>query len=160
MKYLQFVHGPSFQSYTDDTNVDGMGQKPHPCICTSNIFHLCLGRWYCHHRHLFSNFSMSAFSCQKFDNQLYYFKLLHITSPKNEDSFLYAPASALIAFALTGVLSKLWWHHSSSTSPTWPCSVPVNWWSLQPTSSSLSYFNILPQLPQSTSGFQSIYDVK
>jgi len=30
-----------------------------------------------------------------------------ITSPKNEDSFLYAPASALIAFALTRVLSKL-----------------------------------------------------
>jgi len=33
--------------------------------------------------------------------------LIVITSPKNEDSFLYAPASALIAFALTRVLSKL-----------------------------------------------------
>jgi len=30
-----------------------------------------------------------------------------VMSPKNEDSFLYAPAPALIAFALIRVLSKL-----------------------------------------------------
>ena len=37
-----------------------MAKKPLPRICTSDILHLFLGWWLCHHRHFFAKSAMSV----------------------------------------------------------------------------------------------------
>ena len=57
---VQLVHRSSPLSYNDNTNMGGMGKESLPHICTSYILHLCLGLWFCHHRHLCAKSAMSV----------------------------------------------------------------------------------------------------
>ena len=65
-----------------------MGKEPLPQLCTPDIFHLCLGWWFCHHRHLFAESAMSVRIIWSLVTPCIYYTFFFIVEPNGRTPYI------------------------------------------------------------------------